>query len=105
MTRRELIKELTELDYNKDQIDVALSDIFLAIGRALVRRDSVCIRGFGTFETRPRTGHNIWHPGRREITKVEDYDRIVFRPGENLKKAMKTKDPKQFTMVHQSDAD
>ena len=92
MVKNDLVQALSELDYCKNQAGVVITDIFRIIGEALTRGESVFIRGFGTFEVKTREGHMIQDPNTKEKRMIEDYRVVSFKPGDNLRDAVKSGD-------------
>ena len=92
MVKNDLVHALSELDYCKNQAGVVITDIFRIIGEALTRGESVFIRGFGTFEVKTREGHMIQDPNTKEKRMIEDYRVVSFKPGDNLRDAVKSGD-------------
>ena len=105
MTKNNIVFTLDKLGYDPEAADEAIDSIFQAISEALVRREKVVLRGFGVFEVKTSKG---WmsrdiHTGERR--KINDYQRIVFRPGEQLREAVKFSDPSRLLMLNRgSDA-
>ena len=79
MSRPELIKQL-KLKYkklNKSQLEAIIDTFFLSIGEALKNKQSVKLRGFGTFFVKeikerysarnPKTGELIYVPKKNKI--------------------------------------
>ena len=79
MSRPELIKQL-KLKYkklNKSQLEAIIDTFFLSIGEALKNKQSVELRGFGTFFVKeikerysarnPKTGELIYVPKKNKI--------------------------------------
>lgn len=49
------------------------------------------IRGFGTFEPKTFKGHPSVHPGTKEKITVDNFKNVVFRPGDELIRAVREK--------------
>lgn len=92
MVKTDLVQALSELDYCKNQAGDVISDIFRVIGEALSRGESVFIRGFGTFDVKTRDGHMIQDPNTKEKRMIDAYRVVTFKPGDNLRDAVKTGD-------------
>lgn len=85
LNKSDLIDMLTKrYDVNK-----LVGDIFNEISNALQRGDDVSIRGFGTFSVKEVKGHPAVHPTTKERTMVPAYKKIVFRPGNDLVRAVR----------------
>lgn len=102
MIKNDLVQALSEMDYCKNQAGVVISDIFLIIGEALAKGESVTIRGFGTFEVKTRKGHLIQDPNTKEKRVVDDYQVVTFRPGDNLKEAVRTGDAGKLSKLNRN---
>lgn len=50
----------------------------------LCNGDRIAVRGFGTWEVKTVKGHPLVHPATGERMMAEDYQNVVFRPGEEL---------------------
>lgn len=96
MLKNDLVLALSEMDYYKNQASVVISDVFRVIAEALAKGEKVTIRGFGTFEVKTRKGCLVRDIHTKEQKKLEDYQVVTFRPGENLKEAVKSQDPSKF---------
>ena len=80
MLKNDLVLALSEMDYYKNQAGAVINDVFRVIAEALTKGEKVTIRGFGTFEVKKRKG-------------------VVFRPGDNLKDAVKTQNPNKLSLL------
>ena len=73
-----------EYDVNK-----LVNYIFTEISDALQRGDDVSIRGFGSFSVKDVKQHEAVHPRTKERIMIPGYKKIVFRPGNDLVKAVR----------------
>ena len=79
MSRPELIKQLKSKHpkLNKSQLEIIIDTFFQSIENALQKKQSVFLRGFGTFFVKeikeshqlrnPRTGELIYRPKRNKV--------------------------------------
>lgn len=102
MTREGLINELAELGYCRNQSREVINDIFRIIGEHLVSGEICKVKGFGVFEVKRREGHMIQDVRTKELKRSEDYSVITFKPGDNLRDAVKSGDPSRLTMLTNS---
>ena len=100
----DIAEALRQRGYYKGASKEIIRDIFEIISESLVRGDNVVIRNFGFFELKTVKGHAARDPITNEIRPYEDYEKLSFRPSENLreyvKKAarMSDEDRKQFAI-------
>ena len=99
MIKNDLVNALSEMDYCKNQASIVINDIFKVIAEALVEGEKVTIRGFGTFEVKTRKGHLVQDVHTKQQKMMDDYQVIVFKPGDNLKDAVKSHDPGKLTLL------
>jgi nucleoid DNA-binding protein len=83
---------LSDLGYCKGQAGEVITDLFRIISEALVRGESVRVYGFGTFEVKTHKGRLAHNVATGENRVLPDYPVVSFRPGENLKEAVKSGD-------------
>ena len=90
MNRTDLINAVSSRDGNKKYIVKGVfDDIFDEIKDALARGEKVTIRGFGTFEIKTCKGHPAVLPGTNEQIMVPDFQKVVFRPGDELTRSVR----------------
>lgn len=99
MLKNDLVLALSEMDYYKNQAGVVINDVFRVIAEALTNGDKVTIRGFGTFEVKKRKGCCVRDIHTKEQKCIDDYQVVVFRPGDNLKEAVKTQDATKLRLL------
>lgn len=102
MKRKDLVMALADMDYYKSQADTVISDVFRVISEALISGEKVTIRGFGSFEVKKRKGHLFSDPQTKELRTTNDYFSVVFKPGDNLKTAIKEKDPTRLSILNRA---
>lgn len=100
MTKNDIVSTLDKMGYNSDVADEAIDDIFQIIAEALVRKEAVILRGFGTFEVKLAKGWTSRNIRTGEQQKIDDYEKIAFRPGEQLKEAVRFSDPCRLLMLN-----
>lgn len=100
MTKGDIVAALDELGYDPETADEAIDDIFQVIGEALSRREKVILRGFGAFEVKTSKGWVSRDIRTGERRKIDDYQRVTFRPGVQLKEAVKFSDPGRLLMLN-----
>lgn len=84
---REILRSGTGLDVRKAG---ELTDLIVgALAAALAAGDAVEFRGFGSFEVRERKAYKARNPQTGETLTVPPRRRIIFRPGRELKTALK----------------
>lgn len=103
MLKNDLVVALSEMDYYKNQAGAVISDVFRVIAEALAQGEKVTIRGFGTFEVKTRKGCLVRDIHTKEQRKMDDYQVVVFRPGDNLKDAVRSNDPQKLRLLSRSE--
>lgn len=103
MLKNDLVVALSEMDYYKNQASAVINDVFRVIAEALTQGEKVTIRGFGTFEVKTRKGCLVRDIHTKKQKQMEDYQVIVFRPGDNLKDAVKNHDPEKLRLLNRSE--
>lgn len=100
MTKSDIVSALDKLDYNPETVAEAIDDVFQVIGEALSRREKVILRGFGAFEVKTSKGWVSRDIRTGERRKIDDYPKITFHPGEQLRSAVKAGDPSRLLMLN-----
>lgn len=103
MTKSDIVSALDELGYDPETADEAIDDIFQVIAEALVKREGVILRGFGAFQVRVAKGWMSRDIRTGERREIGNYQKIVFRPGVQLKEAIRTGDPSRLLMLNRGD--
>ncbi len=89
MSRPEIIKKL-KLKYpklNKPQLEAIIDTFFNSIEKALIKKQSVELRGFGTFYLREiKEKYSARNPKTGEVIYVPKKNKIRFRASKKLKK-------------------
>jgi nucleoid DNA-binding protein len=89
MNKADLIEAVAKVVSTKKEAAAAVDAVLDAIKGALKKGEVVTLVGFGTFkvaERKARTGRN---PRTGEVIKIPKKKVPVFRPGSELKKAVK----------------
>lgn len=100
MTKSDIVSALDELGYDPETVDEAIGDVFQVIAEALIKREKVILRGFGTFEVKTSKGWVSRDIRTKELRKIDDYQKVAFCPGVQLKEAVKFSDPGRLLMLN-----
>ena len=100
MTRDDVVLALDEMGYDATMADEAIGDIFQVIAEALAKQEKVILRGFGTFEVKTAKGWMSRDIRTGEQRKIDNYPKITFRPGEQLRGAVKAGDSSRLLMLN-----
>ena len=87
LTKAEIIEMIhPDVDVSKKHIHQILGLFFEAIKAGLFDRQTIELRGFGTFEIRVRKGRKARNPKTGATVEVGDHGVVAFRPGQELKR-------------------
>ena len=89
MNKSDLIEAVSKVTSTKKEAAAAVEAIIEAITKALKKKQTVTLAGFGTFtvvKRKPRKGRN---PQTGEEIKIPAKKVPVFRPGKGLREAVK----------------
>lgn len=100
MTKSDIVAALDELGYDPETADEAIDDVFQVIAEALVRREKVVLRGFGAFGVKMAKGWVSRDIRTGKQRKIDDYPKVAFRPGVQLKEAVKFSDSSRLLMLN-----
>lgn len=100
MTKSDIVSALDELCYDPETADEAIDDIFQVIAEALIKREKIILRGFGTFEVKMAKGWVGRDIRTGERRKIDNYQKVSFRPGVQLREAVKAGDPSRLLMLN-----
>lgn len=100
MTKSDIVSALDELGYDPETADEAIDDVFQVIAEALIKRERVILRGFGTFEVKTAKGWMSRDIRTGERRKIDDYQKITFRPGVQLREAVRAGEPSRLLMLN-----
>ena len=85
----EIIQSGTGIDPRKaNELSIR---IIKALVDALIAGDDVELRGLGTLEVKERKTYSARNPKTGESVTVPSHRRVIFRPGRELKAALKSK--------------
>jgi integration host factor subunit beta len=86
MIRSELIKYVSEkVGVTHEVAELAVNTIFSSMTEALVRNESIEIRGFGSFKVRHYEGRKGRNPKTGQLIDVAPKKRPFFKVGKELK--------------------
>jgi DNA-binding protein HU-beta len=90
MTKKELVDKIAkEAKISKSAAGKALDGVISGVTNALKKGDKVTLVGFGTFSTVKRAARKVRNPQTGESMKVAAKKVAKFKPGAELKKAVK----------------
>jgi nucleoid DNA-binding protein len=88
MNKGDLINELANVTCTKKEAEAAVNSIFDIITKALKKKDTVTLVGFGTFKVSKRTARTGRNPQTGEEIKIKAKSVPKFVPGKALKDAV-----------------
>jgi nucleoid DNA-binding protein len=89
MNKGDLVKEVAKVVGTKKEAQAAVDRVFSTITKALKKRDSVTLIGFGTFKTARRKARKGRHPQSGAVITIGAKKVPKFVPGKALKDAVK----------------
>ncbi|WP_426450003.1 HU family DNA-binding protein [Paenibacillus sp. S-38] len=90
MNKTDLINNIAEKSgLTKKDVESVLNSFLGEISEALSRDDKVQLIGFGTFETRTRSGRTGRNPQTGEEISIPESKVPAFKAGNKLKEAVK----------------
>ncbi|MCZ8523699.1 MULTISPECIES: HU family DNA-binding protein [Paenibacillus] len=90
MNKTDLINNISEKSgLTKKDVESVLNSFLGEISEALSRDDKVQLIGFGTFETRTRSGRTGRNPQTGEEISIPESKVPAFKAGNKLKEAVK----------------
>jgi nucleoid DNA-binding protein len=94
MKKTELVEAIAnELDMQKSQATSALNTILETMTDALVRGESIRLRGFGSFDIRQYGPHEGMNPATSEKVKVKAKKLPRFKVGKDLRMKVNKEQP------------
>ena len=90
VTKADIVDALCAKDYYKSQASDVLDDVLQIIRDALIRGDTVQIRGFGVFEVKTRKGRKSQDISTGEMRVSSDRKIPTFRASNSLKEAVRS---------------
>ena len=88
MNKGDLINEVAKVVGTKKGAQVAVNCLFQTITKALKKKDTVTLIGFGTFKVSKRKARKGRHPRTGEVIKIKAKKVPRFVPGKGLKDAV-----------------
>ena len=91
ITKKEIINLICSerKGYKRDKVTIVANDVFQHITTALARKDSVKIRGFGTFTVTKKAARIGRNPKTNEPIEIPERMSLTFRPSKDLKEIIK----------------
>lgn len=89
MNKGDLVKEVAKVVCTKKEAQAAVDCIFSAITKALKKKDTVTLIGFGTFKVGKRNARKGRHPQTGKEINIAAKNVAKFVPGKSLKNAVK----------------
>lgn len=91
LTKSDVIDEIYEkINMSKKDISAVTEALFSVLKKNLVEKKAIELRGFGTFDVVQRKGReNARNPQTGETVRVPDHHAVKFRPGKEIKEALK----------------
>ncbi len=89
MNKGELVKEVAKVVSTKKEAQAAVDCIFSTITKALKKKDSATLIGFGTFKVGQRKARTGRNPQTGAEIKISARKVAKFVPGKALKDAVK----------------
>ena len=88
MNKGDLVNEVAKVVNTKKEAQAALNCVFSTITKALKKKDTVTLVGFGTFKVGQRKARKGRNPGTGEEIKIKAKKFAKFVPGKTLKDAV-----------------
>lgn len=88
MNKGDLINEVAKVTGTKKDAQAAVDCIFSTITKALKKKDSVALVGFGTFKVGKRKARTGRNPQTGEAIKIKAKNVPKFSAGKDLKEAV-----------------
>ena len=89
MNKSDLIEAVSKVTSTKKEATAAVEAIIEAITKALKKKQTVTLPGFGTFTVVKRKARKGRNPQTGEEIKIPAKKVPVFRPGKGLREAVK----------------
>ena len=89
MNKGDLINEVAKVVSTKKEAQAAVNCVFETIKKALKKKDTVTIIGFGTFKVDKRKARKGRNPQTGEVIKIKAKKVPKFVPGKALKELVK----------------
>ncbi|MBW2028598.1 MAG: HU family DNA-binding protein [Deltaproteobacteria bacterium] len=88
MNKGDLVNEVTKVVSTKKEAQAAVDTVFSSITKALKKKDTVTLVGFGTFSVARRKARKGRNPQTGEEIKIKAKKVPKFVPGKALKDAV-----------------
>ena len=88
MNKGDLVNEVAKVVSTKKEAQAAVNCVFSTITKALKKKDTVTLIGFGTFKVAQRKARKGRHPRTGEEIKIKAKKVPKFVPGTALKDAV-----------------
>ncbi len=88
MNKGDLVNQVAKVVSTKKEAQAAVDCVFSTITKALKKKDTVTLIGFGTFKVAKRKARKGTHPGTGEEIKIKAKKIYKFVPGKALKSAV-----------------
>jgi nucleoid DNA-binding protein len=88
MNKGDLIAELAKVTCTKKEAEAAIDCVFTTITKALKKKDTVTLVGFGTFKVSKRKARTGRNPKTGEAIKIKAKNSPKFVAGKGLKDAV-----------------
>ena len=88
MNKGDLVNEVAKVVCTKKEAQAAVNCVFSTITKALKKKDTVALVGFGTFKVAQRKARKGRNPGTGEEIKIKAKKVPKFVPGKGLKDAV-----------------
>ena len=89
MNKGDLIKDVAKITCTKKEAEAAVNSIFETITKALKKKDTVTLVGFGTFKVNKRKARTGRNPQTGAAIKIKAKSVPKFIAGKALKDAVK----------------
>jgi DNA-binding protein HU-beta len=89
MNKGNLVKEVAKVVNTKKEAQAAVNCVFSTITKALKKRDTVTLIGFGTFKVAKRKARKGRHPQTGAVITIRAKKVPKFVPGKALKDVVK----------------
>ena len=89
MNKGDLVNEVANVVKTKKEAKGVVDCVFSTITKALKKKDTVTLIGFGMFKVAQRKARKGRHPGTGEEIKIKAKKVTKFVPGKALKDAVK----------------
>jgi DNA-binding protein HU-beta len=88
MNKGDLVNEVAKVVSTKKEAQIAVDSIFSTITKALKKKDTVSLAGFGTFKVSKRKARKGRNPQTGEEIEIKARNVPKFAPGKALKDAV-----------------